>query len=180
MEAVNRATVILSATRGPFVLGPGAGRRGLLRRRGRVDAAIGGSAGRRGGGFFRLRPARRGAYGAQFGFWTDARAPPGVTWWRGAHLPTRRDPVAFRSCSRRQAAHLHALCRGRRRLPEALRRGRGQELRGLHTDWVGTGDVRLSSPRMCVSASSSESRPREAFRSRGSRDRSPAPEKERS
>ena len=36
----------------------------------------------------------------------------------------------------RQAAHLHALRRRRRRLPEALRRRRGQRLRGLRPDRV--------------------------------------------
>ena len=39
----------------------------------------------------------------------------------------------------RQAAHLHALCRRGRRLPQEMRRHRGQELRGLHTDRIATG-----------------------------------------
>ncbi len=32
----------------------------------------------------------------EFGAGTDARAAAPVPWWRGAHLPTRRDPVAPR------------------------------------------------------------------------------------
>ena len=44
----------------------------------------------------------------------------------------------------RQAADLHALRRRRRRLPEELRRRRGQKLRGLHTDRLRT---RPAAPR---------------------------------